>query len=395
MGNSSGLFDKAEKKNTSINQCIFSIVFLSLLGIFFNGGWLYVTVASTFFLQLLVWRLMYQKSGILIKARAVKRLEDLRNILGDACYSREYTNLNMIPKKSNHDRTFIIRKIEENIFWNSKLYYYLYKAKCFYFVFIAMALLILFFVLYYNFKEGDNYQFIRSVFVLLLISNAYDIFSDFMGASRAYKEMDKLSDFIEINKSNSLAMLPYIYSRYDFEISIAPPISNKIYLDNYDKIKMLWSERLINTKYGDVNNVLLAIKSIANMIHAIDEKWAITGGANRFIQGSQINANDIDIITTEKGVAEIRKILLPNENNEIFRTELGNIRSVYFTCEILGFKIEVMGCPENYNGFIWVKNNFWDRYISEIIVDDIKVPCMSMLYEEKMNKLIGNFNAFY
>ncbi|MDL4585388.1 hypothetical protein QRZ28_26445 [Raoultella ornithinolytica] len=53
-----------------------------------------------------------------------------------------------------------------------------------------------------------------------------------------------------------------------------------------------------------------------------------------------------------------------------------------------------MGDPENKDEFGWYENKKWKKNQERILLNGIKVPCVSLVYEIEINKQIGNYNAF-
>lgn len=206
--------------------------------------------------------------------------------------------------------------------------------------------------------------------------------------------MRKIDSFIEINNDNSQKYLSYIYSKYEHEIFTAPSINESIYLKYSAKIKQSWIQRLYNKNNFQSKKLIDAVTELTLSFQSITEEWNITGGANRYLRGVQIYANDIDIITTEKGANEICKLIDPSFNGKLCKTTSENIKSFYFTFMFKGIKIEIMGDPENKNELGWHENKKWIKNQDSLSLNGIDIPCVSLDYEIEINQEIGNYNAF-
>lgn len=132
-----------------------------------------------------------------------------------------------------------------------------------------------------------------------------------------------------------------------------------------------------------------ALKFISDSLIGVEEPWAITGGCSTYLQNCQHKPNDIDIITTLKGV-EILKEHLSRNNRQIKESENQNIRSHYFSINRHGVTIEVMGNPYNYIRGKWVKNDFWEESIKSITYQGIPLKVTTLEYEIKINEMLGN-----
>ncbi|HBM2439553.1 TPA: hypothetical protein LUX75_004543, partial [Enterobacter hormaechei subsp. xiangfangensis] len=174
----------------------------------------------------------------------------------------------------------------------------------------------------------------------------------------------------------------------------APSINNAIYLKHSMQIKQTWAQRLYNKNNFQSKQLIDAITELTLLLQPIEEDWSITGGANRYLQGVQIYANDIDIITTEKGANEICKLINPGIKGELFKTTSENIKSFYCTFTLKGIKIEVMGDPENKSELAWNENKKWKKNQESLLLNGVEIPIVSLDYEIEINQEIGNYNAF-
>ncbi|WP_432767266.1 nucleotidyltransferase domain-containing protein [Raoultella ornithinolytica] len=159
-------------------------------------------------------------------------------------------------------------------------------------------------------------------------------------------------------------------------------------------MKRSWNLRINNKNNFQDETFIDAVTGLTSLLQSITDEWNITGGANRYLRGVQTYANDIDIITTEKGANEICKLISQDFNGNLYKTTSGNIKSFYFTFVYKGIATEIMGDPENKDEFGWYENKKWKKNQERILLNGIKVPCVSLVYEIEINKQIGNYNAF-
>lgn len=395
LKNSGFYFDRVDLLSKFINYTTLVISCLSISGIFLNAYWLYSIATFTFIIQLITWFAMYYRTDYSAKAIATKRLEMLRGIIGEGNFYRErlYIDENAENKNGFHAEK-LTRLIQENSYWNSILYIKAFQYKLYYLLVTILILISIIIIMYTTLTDNLNFQYSRAIFGILVINNFYNLFSEVSGFFRAHNEMKKIDNFIEINNSNAPKYLSYIYSKYEHEIFTAPSINKNIYLKYSEKIKYSWSLRTYSKNNFQSKKLIDAVTELTLLFQSITEEWNITGGTNRYLRGVQIYANDIDIITTEKGANEIFKLINPNSNKKLCKTTSENIKSFYFTFMFKGINIEIMGDPENKNELGWYKNKKWKKNQDSLLLNGIKIPCVSLDYEIEINKEIGNFNAF-
>lgn len=118
--------------------------------------------------------------------------------------------------------------------------------------------------------------------------------------------------------------------------------------------------------------------------------WAITGGCNLYIRNIISNTNDIDIISSKKGSYEIQKKMCAYMIKNVEYSTHANIRSFFGQADAHGCHIDIMGDPENLIGGMWFPNKKWHNNIEYIVSGKLSLPCISLEYELKINKIIGN-----
>lgn len=393
--NSSFYFDRVDFLSKSISYSTLMISCLSIVGIFLNSHWLYGIATLTFIIQLLTWFAMHFKTSYAAKAIETKRLEMLRGIIGEENFYRERLYIDGNAENKNGFRAErLITLIQENAYWNSILYIKAFQQKLFYLLLTILLLVSIIIIMYTTLTDNLDFQYSRAIFGMLVINNFYNLFSEVSGFFNAHNEMKKIDGFIEINNRKAPEYLSYIYSKYEHEIFTAPSINNAIYLKHSMQIKQTWVQRLYNKNNFQSKQLIDAITELTLLLQPIEEDWSITGGANRYLQGVQIYANDIDIITTEKGANEICKLINPGIKGELFKTTSENIKSFYCTFTLKGIKIEVMGDPENKSELAWNENKKWKKNQESLLLNGVEIPIVSLDYEIEINQEIGNYNAF-
>ena len=394
LKNSAFYFDKVDSLSKFISFSTFIISCLSIAGIFLNAHWLYGIATLTFVIQLITWFAMYYRTDFSAKAIATKRLEMLRGIIGEDNFYRERLYIDGDAEDNNNYDEKLTLLIQENAYWNSILYIKTFHYKLCYLLVTILALILIIIIMYASVTDNLDFQYSRAIFGILIINNFYNLFSEVSGSLRAHHEMKKIDDFIEMNKHKSPKYLSYIYSKYEHEIFVAPSINKGIYLKNNERIKRSWIRRIYNKNNFQSEAFIDAVTGLTSLLQPITDEWNITGGANRYLRGVKTYANDIDIITTEKGANEICKLISQDFNGNLYKTTSGNIKSFYFTFTYKGITIEIMGDPENKDELGWRENKKWKKNQDHILLNGIKIPCVSLVYEIEINKQIGNYNAF-
>ena len=135
-----------------------------------------------------------------------------------------------------------------------------------------------------------------------------------------------------------------------------------------------------------------SITSLVKRLQHVRSSWAIVGGSNLFIRGVCDQATDVDIVTSESGLIEIKEALKTFNSDvcSLERTQCGNVSSIFFTAEVDNCTVEVMGAPHNYIESKWVKNMHWQTSIELFSIDSVDVPLTTLEYELKINTDLGN-----
>jgi len=89
--------------------------------------------------------------------------------------------------------------------------------------------------------------------------------------------------------------------------------------------------------------IIKALKLIESKLRGSGVRWVLAGSVSLALQGVNVEPNDIDILTDEKGAFEINRILKDYEIKPV-RFRCSKVFQSYFgEFEIEGVKVEVMG----------------------------------------------------
>lgn len=133
-----------------------------------------------------------------------------------------------------------------------------------------------------------------------------------------------------------------------------------------------------------------AIKIITEKLSHDNINWALIGSSNLALQGVDVEAHDIDILTDKEGALLMRKILKEFTKEEIKYKESEKFKSYYGKFIINGVEVEIMGDLSNLNprGDIWSETTNFSKKIY-FQVDDTKVPVISLDQEYQAYLKLG------
>ncbi|MFH1589505.1 MAG: hypothetical protein ABIB43_02980 [archaeon] len=115
---------------------------------------------------------------------------------------------------------------------------------------------------------------------------------------------------------------------------------------------------MINKKYIEVLRILSEkLKSV---------KWVLIGSTNLVLQGVDVEANDIDVLTDKEDAFKVGELLKEFEVKPVAFGEKYIFRSYYGLFEINGIEVEVMGELEELIDGEWTSSyvNEFDNAIS-------------------------------
>jgi len=133
-----------------------------------------------------------------------------------------------------------------------------------------------------------------------------------------------------------------------------------------------------------------AIKVVAGRLNPDKINWALIGSSNLALQGVDVEAHDIDILTDKDGALAIGKLLKEFTVENIAYKESEKYRSYYGKFAINGVEIEIMGQLQNINpaGDLWSESTGLSEKII-IKVDDMDVPAISLKQEYQAYLKLG------
>lgn len=141
---------------------------------------------------------------------------------------------------------------------------------------------------------------------------------------------------------------------------------------------------MVEEKYLEV------LRMICSRLEENGINWALTGSLGMALQGVNVEIHDIDLQTDKRGAYEIEKCLKEYIVKPVRFSEPGRIRSHYGAFEINGVTVEVMGALQKR-----LEDGKWEEPVNIedhkhwIIVDEIKVPVLSLAYEYQAYRILG------
>ena len=142
----------------------------------------------------------------------------------------------------------------------------------------------------------------------------------------------------------------------------------------------------------NINAVYLSVlEYICNLLYGTRITWALTGSLNLALQGVDIKANDIDIISDKRGVYQIESIFKEHIKKPVNYEELPQLRSHFGILLISGIPIDIMGDVENkVNNNKWEPHINWKQHIHVINIGMVRVPSLDLEYEYLIYSKIGD-----
>lgn len=133
-----------------------------------------------------------------------------------------------------------------------------------------------------------------------------------------------------------------------------------------------------------------AIKIIAEKLNPEKINWALIGSSNLALQGVDVEAHDIDILTDKEGALEMGKLLKEFTIEYVAYKESEKFKSYYGKFVINGVEVEIMGQLQNINpvGDLWSESTNLSEKIY-IKVDDMEIPAISLKQEYQAYLQLG------
>jgi hypothetical protein len=117
--------------------------------------------------------------------------------------------------------------------------------------------------------------------------------------------------------------------------------------------------------------------------------WALTGSTSFALQGLPFEPSDIDIQTDEQGAYAIEQLFRDHVQEKVRFSSNGSIRSHFGELQINGIRVEIMGNIEKRIHHKWEKQPNLDDIKRFVMIDDIRIPVLSLEYEEKAYRALG------
>jgi len=135
--------------------------------------------------------------------------------------------------------------------------------------------------------------------------------------------------------------------------------------------------------------IIKALKLIESKLRGSGVRWVLAGSVSLALQGVNVEPNDIDILTDEKGAFEINRILKDYEikpvrfcRSKVFQSYLGEF-------EIEGVKVEVMGDLKEFVEGEWRSLSHRLSTSRIIEVEGIKLPVSQLEDQLRSYQALG------
>ena len=133
-----------------------------------------------------------------------------------------------------------------------------------------------------------------------------------------------------------------------------------------------------------------ALKEVYTRLKNKEINWAIFGSTNLLLQGINVEPNDIDILTDNKGAYEIEKLLIEYSTKKVKYSSDGKVTSHFGALGISGVKAEIVGdytSNKDMQLILDVKDKIMVNF------EDIQIPCLPLEKEliayKKENKNVN------
>jgi hypothetical protein len=134
---------------------------------------------------------------------------------------------------------------------------------------------------------------------------------------------------------------------------------------------------------------LRALKLIADKLAGKQISWAIVGSSSLALQGVDVEAHDIDLLTTKAGALEIAKLLKEYETEQVKYSESEYFKSYSGIFTIAGVKVELMGDMQyKTSDGNWITGNRLAK-LNSIKVRDFTLPVLDLKVEHQAYLTMG------
>ena len=135
------------------------------------------------------------------------------------------------------------------------------------------------------------------------------------------------------------------------------------------------------------------LRTIYERLMDLDSPWAITGSLGFALHGMDSPVGDIDLQTDWDGVCQIQKLFRNQVVKKVAFSEAKAIRSHFGELRILGVKVEIMGAVQKrLPSGEWESPVEVQRHRTFVEFDGMKLPVLSLDYEEKAYRILGRID---
>ena len=133
-----------------------------------------------------------------------------------------------------------------------------------------------------------------------------------------------------------------------------------------------------------------SLKIIYDKLRETEIVWAITGSLGFALQGMETKVNDIDLQTNAAGAYGIEKAFPERVVRKVQFSVSEKIASHWGELEIEGVKVEIMGALQKKRpDGTWESPVEVNRHRKFVPFEDMRVPVMSLKYEEQAYRNLG------
>jgi hypothetical protein len=133
-----------------------------------------------------------------------------------------------------------------------------------------------------------------------------------------------------------------------------------------------------------------ALQIITARLEGCPQPWVITGSLGMALQAVPVEVHDIDLQTDQDGAYEIERRLFRFVKKPVRYKASERIRSYLGELEIDGVKVEIMGAiQKRLDDRVWEDPVEVERYRHWITVDGMRVPVLSLEYEQQAYLRLG------
>jgi hypothetical protein len=132
------------------------------------------------------------------------------------------------------------------------------------------------------------------------------------------------------------------------------------------------------------------LRVIHERLGGLNSPWVITGSLGFALHGMDGPVDDIDLQTDGEGVYKVERIFHNEVVKKVAFSETKAIRSHFGELSIFGVKVEIMGAVQKR-----LRSGGWEPPVEIeeqrrfIEFDDMKLPVLSLEYEEKAYRMLG------